>query len=114
MLLEASAGNIAFVFPNQKLVLSKSETVSEGELTKRVLQYMNNEVKEGRWGEVIQKDVMTDEAETALEMMIIGQDKIIPVLELNEKRIGEKKGILTSQLQQWHQTHIQEGTLVEI
>lgn len=35
-------------------------------------------------------------------MMVIGGDKIVPVLEFNGKKISEGKGKLTSMFQDWY------------
>jgi branched-subunit amino acid aminotransferase/4-amino-4-deoxychorismate lyase len=35
-------------------------------------------------------------------MIVLGGDKIVPVLEFNDKKISEEKGPITARLQQWY------------
>lgn len=42
-------------------------------------------------------------------MIVIGGDKIVPVLSFNDKEIGQKKGPITEMLQKWYQGHHEEG-----
>ena len=36
-------------------------------------------------------------------MMVLGGDKIVPVLNFNGKPISEKKGHITGMLQEWYE-----------
>lgn len=47
-------------------------------------------------------------------MIIIGGDKIVPVLSFNDKLISEKKGKFTSMFQQWYKGTDEQLTKVEI
>lgn len=45
-------------------------------------------------------------------MMVVGGDKIVPVLNLNNHPLREKKGPVASSLQQWYEKTIETGVLV--
>lgn len=50
------------------------------------------------------RDITIEEAETkANEMMVIGGDKIVPVLNFNGKKISESKGKFTEMFQEWYE-----------
>ncbi len=48
------------------------------------------------------RDITIEEAEQATEMMVIGGDKIVPVLNFNGKKISEAKGKFTEMFQDWY------------
>lgn len=43
-------------------------------------------------------------------MFVIGGDKIVPVLNLNGKKIRDKKGPVAEALQKWYEQTIEKGT----
>lgn len=79
-----------------------------------VMKHLENEVKHGRWGSVVARDVKVEEAYKAQEMMIIGGDKIVPVLELDGHVLSKSRGELATHLQDWYEEFIEKGTPVEI
>lgn len=50
------------------------------------------------------RDITIEEAESkASEMMVIGGDKIVPVLNFNGKPISKEKGPIAKLLQDWYE-----------
>lgn len=89
------------------------ETVIEGTTLKKLLPRLNEMVKEG---DLINKlsfrDITIDEALKCSEMVVVGGDKIVPVLNLNDQPICTKKGPVAISLQQWYEQTIETGILV--
>jgi hypothetical protein len=47
-------------------------------------------------------------------MIIIGGDKIVPVLEFNDKVISKEKGKFTAMFQKWYKENNEALTKVEV
>lgn len=59
-------------------------------------------VQEGVLEKISFRDITIEEAYKASEMMVIGGDKIVPVLNFNDRRISEKRGPIVELLQEWY------------
>ena len=71
---------------------------------KKCLVHLEDMVKEGALKRVLLRDVTAEEAYTADEMMVVGGDKIVPVLEFDGRVIGRGEvGPVTRRLQQWYE-----------
>lgn len=60
-------------------------------------------VAKGALSKLSFRDITVEEALRATEMMVIGGDKIVPVLNLNGQRIRTQKGPIASSLQKWYE-----------
>ena len=114
IILEASVANVGFVYPDKQFVTPRLETVIKGTTLMEVMRHLREQVKAGRWGSVVERDIAVEEAYKAQEMMIIGGDKIVPVIELDGHVIGKTRGPLATHLQNWYEEFVEDGTLVEI
>jgi len=47
-------------------------------------------------------------------MIVIGGDKIVPVLEFNDKKISNEKGPITTRLQRWYEEAVNEDTPINV
>lgn len=113
VLLEAAMANIAFIF-GKEFATPRFETVIEGTTIKKLLIYAEQLVREGILEKISFRDITIDEAYTASEMMVIGGDKIAPVLNLNDKKISEKRGYITELLQEWYERMNEKGTPIKV
>lgn len=83
-------------------VSPRLETVIKGTTITKCLKKLEELKGEGVIEDIVFRDVALGEAYEASEMMIIGGDKIVPVLYLDDHLIGEKKGQITGILQDWY------------
>lgn len=58
------------------------------------------------------RDIHLKEAYKADEVMIIGGDKIVPVLYLDDHLISKERGEIAKILQDWYEEEIEQGTPV--
>lgn len=69
------------------------ETVIEGTTLKKMLPQVEEMARKGTLIDKVSfRDIKVEEAERADEMMVVGGDKIVPVLNLNGKPLRKKKG----------------------
>lgn len=54
--------NVAFVFPDRQFVTPRLETVIKGTTLMAVMKHLESEVKHGRWGSVVTRDITVEEA----------------------------------------------------
>jgi hypothetical protein len=47
-------------------------------------------------------------------MFVIGGDKIVPVLNFNDKKISEKRGPIAELLQDWYEKINEKGTPLKV
>jgi len=113
VLLEAASANIAFIF-GREFATPRLETVIEGTTLKKCLIYLEQLKKEGIIDTISFRDISKEEAYTADEMIMLGGDKIIPVLNFDDKAIGEKCGPITFSLQEWYEQTNETGTCIKI
>lgn len=67
----------------------------------KYLQYLK---QKGEIDQISMRDITIQEAETkCTEMMVIGGDKIVPVLNFNGKKISEKRGKYVQMFQEWYE-----------
>ena len=66
------------------------------------MKYIEQLKEEGLIEKISFRDIKIEEAQQADEMIIIGGDKIVPVLEFNDKVIGTQKGKFTEMFQKWY------------
>jgi branched-subunit amino acid aminotransferase/4-amino-4-deoxychorismate lyase len=55
-----------------------------------------------------------EEAYKANEMIVMGGDKIVPVLNFDNRVISEKCGPVTYSLQEWYEKTNENGTSIKI
>lgn len=55
------------------------------------------------------RDITVDQALKSTEMMVVGGDKIVPVLNLNGHKIRDRKGPVADSLQQWYESVVEKG-----
>lgn len=113
MLLEAASANIAFIF-GREFASPRLETVIEGTTLKKCLIYLQQLREEGVIDKISFRDISREEAYTADEMIVLGGDKIIPVLNFDDKVISEKRGPITLKLQDWYEQTNETGTPIKI
>lgn len=58
--------------------------------------------EEGTIDKISFRDITIEEAQKADEMIVLGGDKIVPVLEFNDHKISDEKGPITARLQVWY------------
>ena len=102
VLLEAATSNIAFVF-GKEFATPRFEMVVKGTTIIKSLQFMEKLKEEGTIDKISLRDITIEEAQKADEMIILGGDKIVPVLEFNDHKISAEKGPITARLQVWYE-----------
>lgn len=88
--------------------------VVEGTTIKKSLKFLEKLKEEGTLEKISFRDITIEEAQKADEMIILGGDKIVPVLEFNDHKISEQKGPITSRLQQWYDDAVNEDTPIHV
>lgn len=99
ILLEAAVANIAFVFEDGEFATPRFETVIKGTTVTKCIERIKELIGENKLKKYSLRDITLEEAYKAKEMMVLGGDKIVPVLNFNEKPISSIRGPITQSLQ---------------
>lgn len=68
------------------------------------MKYLSILKEKGEIEQISTRNITIEEAETkCTEMMVIGGDKIVPVLNFNGKQICEKRGKYVQMFQEWYE-----------
>lgn len=90
-LTESAIANVACILPGGHFVTPKPDMILEGTTVKRVLEFCQSLIEEGVLSSAGRADIHVEQAKTAVEMMLLGGDHIVPIVELDGVTIGEGK-----------------------
>lgn len=106
MVAESSNMNVAFVTKDRAFRHPPFDAILSGITIQRVLEFARRLVQQGELKEVLIADIPVSEGRQAAEMMLIGSSiKVAPVVQWDEKPIGDgKPGPITKKLLDiWHE-----------
>ncbi|EGR30778.1 zinc-binding dehydrogenase family protein, putative [Ichthyophthirius multifiliis] len=103
--LEAAMANIGIVLKNQEFWTPPGEKIVEGTTLKKCFQFMKEELIPKKIINQIQIKYFNLDFifKNAIEVILFGGDKIIPVLSINDIFIGDgNKGVVCENIQKWY------------
>lgn len=102
IVLEGPIANVGFIWKNGDFVTSSFDRVLKGTTLIEAMNYIREElIPKGIVKNIVQKDfTVKDVYENAVEMMILGGNKILPVGSLNNVEISKEVGRITKILQE--------------
>lgn len=87
-LTESAIANVACILAGGHFVTPKPDMILEGTTVKRVLEFCSTLIDEGLLKSAGRGDIHVDQAKTSSEMMLLGGDHCVPIIELDGVSIG--------------------------
>ncbi|KAL4457033.1 hypothetical protein ABPG74_014671 [Tetrahymena malaccensis] len=110
-LLEASIASIGMILKNKEFVSPPADKIIEGTTLKKCMQFLEKELIPQGYIKSAERKYFDLQYvyDNVQEFILFGGDKIIPVLQLNDKQINDgQKGPICQMIQEWFKNQKQD------